>query len=291
MRAVALALALVVCACENPTPPEGAAIERGPTAIALDADANGLRWDAASRTLYLADDQNNRVLRWTDAEGVSLVANLPPAPPDGAGLGDLVRLPDGTLVVVRFGGGKAGDVVFVRPDGTSGIVPGLDPERRRIGLTLARDGQLYVAYFVRRNNVNVGSVARLTLEGTEQEVIGALQKPVGVLAVGDALFVSDQLAGKVYRAPLASPQDYTTYATLPNPDLLALGPDGSLLTGSRQGQVFRIHPSGDIRVLASGFQQPRGLAFDADNRRLFLADHDGDTSNGTTHFLRIVPVE
>ena len=294
MRVAALALALFVCACGTPgalEPDRPAGIERGPRALPLDADPNGIRWDAASKTLFLADDQNNRVLQWTDAGGVSLVAELPPAPANGAGLGDLVRMPDGTLVVVRFGGGTAGDVVFVRPDGSSGTVPGLKPERRRIGLTLAQDGQLYVTYFVRVNNVNVGSVARLTLEGSEQEVIGALQKPVGVLAVGDSLFVSDQLAGKIYRAPLASPQEYTTYATLPSPDLLALGPDGSLLTGSREGKVFRITSSGEVRVLAAGFQQPHGLAYDAENRRLFIADHDGDTSNGTTHFLQIIPAE
>ncbi|PTL76267.1 hypothetical protein [Vitiosangium sp. GDMCC 1.1324] len=293
MRLTPLVLALLFAhACDKQVdPPPTAAIERGPKALTLEGDPNGLWWDAPSRTLYIADDQNNRILQWTDAGGVSLVATLPPAPADGAGLGDLVRMPDGTLVVVRFGYGKAGDVVFVKPDGTSGIVPGLKPERRRIGLTLARDGQLYVGYFVRVSNVNVGSVARLTLDGTEQESIGALQKPVGVTAVGDSLFVSDQLAGKVYRAPLAAPQDYTTLATLPSPDLLAVGPGGSLLTGSREGKVFRIAPSGEVGVLASGYQQPRGLAYDAENKRLFIADHDGDTSNGATHFLQIIPVE
>ncbi|MFE8595481.1 SMP-30/gluconolactonase/LRE family protein [Archangium violaceum] len=294
MRTALLSLALLaLCACGSaPTPPgPDAPIERGPKAIALDGDPNGIWWDAATKTLFMADDQNNRVLKWTDAGGVSLVADLPPAPANGAGLGDLVRMPDGTLVVVRFGGGTAGDVVFVRPDGTSGIVPNLKPERRRIGLTLAQDGHLYVGYFVRVSNVNVGSVARLTLDGTEQEVIGALQKPVGVLAVGDSLFVSDQLAGKVYRAPLAAPQEYTTYATLPSPDLLAVGPGGLLLTGSRQGKVFSIAPTGEVAVMASGYQEPHGLAYDEENKRLFIADHDGDTSDGATHFLRIIPVE
>ena len=197
---------------------------------------------------------------------------------------------DGTLVVVRFGYGTAGDVVFVRPDGTTGTVPGLIAERRRIGLTLASDGQLYDTYFVRRNNANVGSVARLTLEGTEQEVIGALTKPVGITQVGDSLYVSDQGTGKVYRAPLASPKDYTTYATVTAPDLLAVGPNGLLLTGSRDGKVYSIDTAGGVGVLASGYQQPRGLAYDADNKRLFIADHDGDTSNGATYFLQIYPV-
>jgi DNA-binding beta-propeller fold protein YncE len=293
MRVAVRVLALLaLCACgSTPGPASPAPVDRGPRALRLDADPNGLWWDAASATLYLADDENNRVLKWTDAEGFALVADLPPAPADGAGLGNLVRMPDGTLVVVRFGGGTAGDVVYVRPDGSAHTVPGLKPDRRRIGLTLAQDGQLYVTYFVRVSNVNVGSVARLTLEGTEQEVIGALVKPVGVLGVGGELFVSDQVAGKVYRAPLASPQEYTTHAALPSPDLLALGPGGSLLTGSREGKVFQIGASGEVSVLAAGYQQPRGLAYDAENRRLFIADHDGDTSNGTSHVLQIIPVE
>ena len=133
-------LALSSCDSPPPTTPDPAApLERGPKAIALDGDPNGLFWDAASQTLYIADDQNNRVLKWTDAEGVTLAAQLPPAPGNGPGLGDLVRMPDGTLVVVRFGGGTAGDVVFVRPDGTTGTVPGLKPERRRIGLSAETD--------------------------------------------------------------------------------------------------------------------------------------------------------
>lgn len=295
MRVVVVAMCLLaLCSCNHsPVSPSGPSvnIERGPKAIPLDGDPNGLWWDADSKTLFIADDQNNRVLKWTDAEGLGLVADLPPAPGTGPGLGNIVRLPDGTLVVVRFGYGTAGDVVFVRPDGTTGTVPGLDPERRRIGLTLASDGQLYDTYFVRRNNANVGSVARLTLDGTEQEVIGALQKPVGVTTVGDALFVSDQVTGKIYRSTLADPQNYTTYATLSSPDLLAVGPNGLLMTGSREGKVYSIDTSGTVGVLASGYQQPRGLAYDAENKRLFIADHDGDTSNGATYFLQIYPVD
>jgi hypothetical protein len=84
----------------------------------------------------------------------------------------------------------------------------------------------------------------------------------------------------VLRAPLSALQDYTTLTTPPSPDLLAVGPDDSLLTGSREGKMFRISPSGEVSVLASGYQQPCGLAFDAANRRLFIADHNADTTNG-----------
>ncbi|RKH10089.1 hypothetical protein D7X74_28195 [Corallococcus sp. CA047B] len=287
-----MTLAAVGCSSgEVMEPWEGPVVERGPTTIRVDGDPNGLWWDAESATLFMADDENNRVLRYRDGEGISLVSDLPSAPADGPGLGALARLADGTLVVVRFGGGTAGDVVYVRPDGTSAKVPNLPPERRRIGITVTADGQLLDGYFVRNNNVNVGSVARLTLDGTEQEVVGALQKPVGVLAVGETLFISDQLAGKVYRAPLSNPSQLVPFATLPSPDLLATGPGDTLLTGSRDGTVLSIRPSGEVRVLAGGFQQPHGIAYDAKNKRIFVADHDGDPSNGTTHTLRILPID
>ncbi|MDC3956246.1 hypothetical protein KEG38_20460 [Polyangium jinanense] len=38
-----------------------------------------------------------------------------PAPPEGGGLGQVVKLPDGKLVMTRFGHGRAGDVVYANP--------------------------------------------------------------------------------------------------------------------------------------------------------------------------------
>jgi hypothetical protein len=123
----------------------GTPVARGPTAIAVDGDSNRLFWDTDTGTLYIAADDNNRILTWTDHDGLGLGAELPPAPPDGAGLGQVVKTKDGALVVPRFGFGTSGAVVFARPDATTGTVPGLDTLRRRIGLTIggsrrARDG-------------------------------------------------------------------------------------------------------------------------------------------------------
>ncbi|NVJ23858.1 MULTISPECIES: YncE family protein [Myxococcus] len=292
----ALLLCALVCACDDDsvpnTPDSGTQVDRGPRAIPLEGDPNGLFWDATTQTLYIADDQNHRLLKYRDGEGVSVAAALPDAPANSPNLGEVVRMQDGTLVTVRFGFGNAGAVLFVRPDGTPGTVPGLPINRRRIGLTVTKDGRLLDSYFVRNNNVNVGSVAHVTLEGTETELVGALQKPVGVLAVEDSLYISDQVAGKVYRSPLSNPSELTTLATIPEPDLLALGPGGALLTGTRQGTVLRISTTdGATSALATGYQQVRGLAYDAVNRRIFAADHDDDETNGTTHFLQIIPVD
>lgn len=269
----------------------GFPVERGPKAIALDGDGNGLWWDAPSQTLYIADDQNNRILKYRDGEGISLAAALPPAPPNGPGLGGLVLLPNGTLVVTRFGGGTYGEVVFVKTDGTGGgVVPNLPRDRRRLGLAVADDGTLYDSYFVRINNVNVGSIARLDLSGTETEVVGGLVKPVGVALTGDTMFISDQTANKLYRAPLANLSQLTSAVDVTEPDLLSRGPADSLLSGSRRGSVLQFSSTGGQSVFAGGFQQVRGVAWDEANGRVFAIDHDGDTSNGTTHFLQIIPV-
>lgn len=289
-----LLFSLLLCACgdSNSGPPKPD-VERGPRAIPLEGDPNGLFWDAATETLYIADDQNHRILKYRDGEGISVAATLPDAPPDSTNLGEVVRLKDGTLVTVRFGFGTAGAVLFVRPDGTPGKVQGLPTNRRRIGLTVTKDGRILDSYFVRNNNVNVGSVAQVSLEdGSETELVGALQKPVGVLAVDDTLYIADQIAGKVYRSPLSNPSALTTLATITEPDLLALGPGGALLTGTRAGTVLRISTTdGTTSALATGFQQVRGIAYDAANRRLFAADHDRDETNGTTHFLQIIPLD
>jgi hypothetical protein len=41
--------------------------DRGPTTVTVDGDPNGLWW--SDGVLYIADDDNNRILSWTDADG------------------------------------------------------------------------------------------------------------------------------------------------------------------------------------------------------------------------------
>ena len=265
----------------------GAAVDRGPTSIQIDGDPNGLWWDAASATLYLADNDNNRILSWTDAHGVQVAGTLSPAPANGPGLGQLVFTADGTVVVTRFGYGTAGDVAFLKADGGAGTVPGLDLTRRRIGLTVAADGTLYDSYFTKTGGVTVGGVARLDLSGSEVEVISGLVKPVGVLAVGGDLLVSDQAQGEVLRAPQSDPSQVAVFAQNLTPDLLSAGPGGSFFTGSDVGVVYQLDASGASSTFVTGLQQPHGTAYDAVNRRLFVADHD---PNHVHNFLRIEPV-
>ena len=280
-----LALGFLMLACGDaattPTPTPTGSVKRGPEALAIDGDPNGLFWDDGQQTLYIADDNGNRILRWTDAAGFGLVKDLPTASAQGAGLGQLVRTPTGELVVTRFGGGTAGDVAYVAADGTAKVVPNIDPTRRRIGLTVTADGRLFDGWFVRTSSgARAGSVGLLALGGTETEVLAGLKKPIGVL------FVSDQDLGQILKAPLADPSRFTVFATVAAPDLLAAGPNGSLFTGSEGGNLFAISATGTASVFKSGFRAVRGVAYDPSHKRVFVADHDA-----TASLLHILPVD
>lgn len=172
-----------------------------------------------------------------------------------------------------------------------GTVPGLAKDRRRIGLTVAAGGILFDSFFLKVGADRVGTVAALTLAGAETDAIIALKKPVGVLAVGSLLYVSDQDLGQILTAPITKPAATSVFATLPTPDLLAAGPGGSLFTGGLQGGVRRISSSGEVTVFQEGLKQPRGVAWDPGAGRLFIANHDGEPADGLAHTLEIVPVD
>jgi hypothetical protein len=262
-------------------------IDRGPTRVTVEGDPNGLWWDPAASVLFIADSANNRILKWTDSNGIAKVADLPPAPENNPGLGQLVQTPDGKIFVTRFGFGTTGGVVYATTDGATGSVPGLDPHRRRIGLSVAPGGTLYDAYFVKNADQSTGAVARLDPAGTETDVIPGLKKPVGVLVDGTDLFVSDQAANTVLQAPLAAPGKASPIAEVPAPDLLCRGPDGSLFTGGTTGEIRQITRDGKQSTFAGGFSSARGVAYDAKNRRLFASEH---APKGGANALRILPV-
>jgi sugar lactone lactonase YvrE len=300
-----LALGLLAGACTNGTtmPGSDAATDAAARAdatdsaavpttasIALDGDPNGLYWNATSNTLYIADNANNRILTYTDAAGVSTYADLPAASASGPGLGQLIPLSaDGSLLVTRFGFGTNGDVVHVATDTTSSILPGLDPTRERIGLAQASDGTLYDTYFVQNGTGYIGSVASLTLSGTETAVVNGLQKPVGVLIAGGAFYIDDQDTNALYTTSVTAPGTLSQVALLPDADLLCEGANGTIFSGGADGNVRAIDSSGNVTIFASGFTKARGVAYDGLNHRLFIANHVGATSSSNTIEIRPVP--
>lgn len=287
----ALAVSVLVGACAaSPAAPQRP-LAPSPVTIAVEGDPNGIFWDALEHRLLVADDDGNRILSWTDAAGFSVLRELSGAE-QKAGLGQLVRLPDGTIVVARFGRGADGDVIVVPPGAAPHDVPGLDPARRRIGLAVAPDGVVYGAWFIKQGNESrIGAVSELSLEGGEREVITGLEKPIGVLATAESLFVSDQRRGQILIAPRTVPAHATVFASLPQPDLLAAGPEGSLFCGSATGGLYRVSAGGEVTRLGGSYRQVRGVAYDAEGRRLFVVDHDPDASDGIAHRLHILPVD
>jgi hypothetical protein len=268
-----------------PPPPDA-----GPTAtrtleLALDGDPNGVLWDATAQTLYIADNANNRILTWTEA-GLGAPLALPPAPADGPGLGQIALATDGTLLTTRFGYGTSGAVLYARLNGDDGTVPSLDPLKRRIGI-VADGADLYDSYFVLAG-ARVGAIAKLTLDGTEVDVMQGLSKPVGLLVQRGVLYAADQMAGEILKCTLPACSDKGHFATLAAPDLLSAGPNGSFFSGSPDGNVYQISSDGSVQALSGTFHQPRGTAYDAANKRLFIADH---VSGGAMGYLRIIPLD
>jgi hypothetical protein len=266
-------------------------VERGPLVLELDGDPNGLWWDANSETLLVTDDREGRILEWSDARGFGTRERLPERSPDGAGLGQLVQVKGGDILVTRHGFGASGGVAVVPRQGEVRQVPGLDVTRRRSGLTQATDGTLYDAWFVPlESGEPAGAVGMLSLDGDEPEVMTGLRKPVGVLAVGERLFVSDQDADQILTAPRADPASASVFASVEGPALLAEGPAGSIVAGSTGGSVYRIDGDGFVSELQAGLMQVRGVAYDPAGQRLFVAEHDPSEPEVARHALHILPV-
>ena len=297
-----LAIVLGSCAApaasvvEHPATPsavtaKAAAAEAAPPAeqvIALPGGGNALWWDAASSTLYLTDSNASSLVAWTAAAGLQPVAQLP-ADAAGVSLGGIVRRPDGTLVVANFGFGTHGGL-FAVADGAATALTGLDPVRLRVGLAQDAAGAVYSAYFVGgRGKPQHGGVSLVTVAGaaaSETEIASGFHKSVGVAATPSAVFVSDQTDKAIFKIAVPG-YAVSKLATAPSVDLLALLPNGDLLTGGGP-TISRITPAGEVTALRGSFEQVRGLAYDAAGKRLFVVDHS--VTVGVPDKLRILPL-
>jgi len=281
------------------------AVDRGPTVLPFAGDPEGIYWDyGANAALYVADDANNRIAKWTDGAGFSAGVPLPAPPPAGATLGQVVRMLDGTMLVTRLGYGDAGSVVRIDKTGDAGVVAGLDPAKQRMGLAIFADGTLADTYFVVDDaGARAGSVAKLTLVPlAEKPLLTGFDTPVAVIhhegrvyvteATADALVRSANDAGVFDREAGAGDGGgdggrARTFATIDRPEDIAEGPDGLLYVTTKGGAVVSVDRSGAVATIASGMKELRGVAFDGANRRLFVAEHD---PAGTAHAIHILPI-
>jgi hypothetical protein len=273
-----------------------ASVQRGPISVSFAGDPEGLWWDAPSSTLYIADQENNQVLTWTDAKGIQTLGALPGGVQSGQDLGQLVLTPQGFLAVIVFGFGTNGDIDLVFLDGGSAAVSGLDPTFRRLGLGQDSSGTLYESYFVKNGGAApVGSLAQVSLSyvdggwaGTETSVITGLGKPVGVVATSGNLYITDQGTGDFLVVPVSSlpTSSAPVAASGLNLDLLSIGPDDTFFSGSSNGDLNRLTTAGASTAFASGYTNPRGSAYDAVNNRVFFGNH---IQSGGMNQLVIVP--
>ena len=279
-------------------------VDRGPTTISVSARLNGLYWDAQESRLYLTDDDANAVKAWDGDEKFSTVGVLPAlAEGQRSTLGQLTRGPGGALYITRFGFGSYGTVVALPRSGAAHNLADLDPTRRRISLEAAPDGALLTGWFRGGTaGATSGNVSELTLQAgraSERELISGLNKPVGLAVVGDQLFVTDQGAAQVLayslaalrRAPAtaADGRVVATFTPADGLDLMTAGSDGTLYVGSNKGTLYQIGANGTVKALAEGWPGIRGLALDAENRRLFAAVVAADDKSAST--IRIVPLD
>jgi sugar lactone lactonase YvrE len=251
--------------------------------IELPGDASGVAWDAGAG-LVVTDDTHHGLAR-LDGERWQRLAAFPQVAHPG--LGGLVRLADGRYVTPSFGFGGDGTVFVVNADGAARALHDLDPSRRRSAIARGDDGTLYVGYFVvAPGSAPAGGIARLDLAGKETDMIGGLGKPVGIAVGRDTLYVADEDRGDLRAYGLADPaRTGRRIAELPGAHLLTLLPNGDLVTGGKRGAVYRVTPRGDVKVIADGFEQVRGTAYDAAGKRLFVVEHSAASSHHTLHIL------
>ncbi|MFT3693175.1 MAG: hypothetical protein QM831_08540 [Kofleriaceae bacterium] len=282
-----IALAVILVACSSPTKPTPVAVQPPPQPapvtpaqdqdIPLPTPANGLAWDAADKALYIAAD--TKLLKWTSGTEFTPVADFPAT--GKLSLGGVVKLADGSFLVTSFGFGTDGTVFHVDAQHKVSAVPNLDPKRRRVGIAVGPDAAIYDAYFVMDGKDHTGGLAKLDLVKGETDVpLGTtLSKVVGVVATKRGVFISDQGANAIYAVGNATP----IAKDLPSADMLAVLPDGALVTGGKNGVVSKVTLDGTITMLAQGYESVRGIAVDGEGKRLFVVEHGKDK-----HVLHIV---
>ena len=253
--------------------------------IELPGDATGVAWDPGAG-LVVTDDTHHGLAR-LDGERWQRLAAFPQVAHPG--LGGLVYLADGRYVTPSFGFGSDGTVFVVTADGAARALPDLDSARRRTAIARGDDGTLYVGYFiVTPGSPPAGGIARLDLAGKETDMIGGLGKPVGIAVGHDTLYVADEDRGDLRAYGLADPAHTgRRIAELPGAHLLTLLPNGDLVTGGKRGAVYRVTPRGDVKIIADGFEQVRGTAYDPAGKRLFVVEHSAASSHHTLHILAI----
>jgi sugar lactone lactonase YvrE len=259
-------------------------IERTRPSISLAFEPGSL-WRGESRCLFIADNSNDRIWRWDPDHGLRLHAALPRSSTRPRRLGQIVA--DGDGLIVPCGRGGDGGLARISVDGSVSLVPDVDPRPIRGGLSRTADGRLVGVHHLDEQKRGSGTASIIADDG-ERILLQGMTEPVGVIAVGDELFITDQEEDRILCLPLFDPTFTTVFATLPRPGVLTLGPSGTLLVASDSGSVYVVDAQGRALVLATGFETVHGIAYDGD-RRIFIAECHWARAvrHGTLHVLEL----
>jgi len=292
----------------------------GPGFITVQFDPNGtgspdaIYWDNTKQILYIVDDTNNQVWTYTDGAGLNKYFQVPDNPVlDDAGhtkLNGITELSDGTLVITRFGYGVGGALYTLSPDGGTTTVPNVPAARKRIEVTVdPATGVIYSDSFSGGGGSAIsGQVETVDLANGTTAYATGFGKTVGLLVQGSVILVSDQNHNAILAVPtdptqladggatLADGAAFPIYASIPGPDQLSVGPNGTIFTdeflsGADAGppQVRQIAADGSVSIPwpTVTFAGLSDVKYDATNHRLFVVD-----SNGTTvRTIKIFPVQ
>ncbi|MBI5137234.1 MAG: hypothetical protein HZA24_07845 [Nitrospirae bacterium] len=134
-------------------------------------------------------------------------------------------------------------------------------------LAYGPDGAVYAT-----QELDPGRVVRLDRDGATV-VLGALQRPDGLLIRGGHLFVTEEIAaGRVMVMGLASGRA-TTLGNFYKPEGIGMLSDGRLVISEdgSPGRLLRLEPGGGFTVLADGLERPEGLVVAADDT-IYIAE-------------------
>ncbi|MFM0520165.1 MULTISPECIES: hypothetical protein [Caballeronia] len=297
----AIAVSVFLAACGSVAP--GTTAQKVPLA----GTPNGVAVRDSDGAVFVTDDRTNGIVMTThigddDAPAFSVYARIPAAAGERTGLSQIAFAPNGHLLVEQFGFGTAAAVFDVAPSGQVALASDTNSARRRLGLLVLDSGTFLSSWFVKEGSAPPEGGVSVITRGTaprqmiERDIVTGLEKPVGLAAVGDMLYVSDQAANRIYKVDLQAARAASApvpasdvFATVDAPDLMAASPDGTLYTKCGAHAVCSFSTRGRATVVADGFEAPRGVAVDVARKRLIAVDRSSAPDKPSA--LRIVPIK
>jgi hypothetical protein len=268
----------------------------------VDARPNGIALRPTDGTLFITDDKTSAVLSSNHGESFVPFASIPAVAEQGVSLSQIAFADSGSLLVERFGFGSASAIFDIHGSGPAVPISGIDPARRRLGLTVIGDGKLLSSWFIKagkappRGGVSLVTYDPSTHVAVERDLLAGLGKPVGMAVKGDTLFVADQDQNLIVKASLGALSSTSgpatsaaTLAHIHGPDLMAIDDSGALYTKCNPTGLCKVAPDGTVSVIANDFQDARGVAIDSGRHVLYVVDRAHSASG--TSYVRTIPLK